>query len=138
MSGTADRAWGINGGPVEHALFALPPRSHGVCLLNTVGRLRGWLPAKLRARLHGGRLRGRRHRLDQDRLSLRHRLRSGTIHRSAGAGLHHTRASNGATLEAKWEFKRNIRPWSRALYIGVVKDFLAPGNTITVRFGSPG
>jgi hypothetical protein len=44
-------------------------------------------------------------------------------------------ASNGATLEAKWEFKRNIRPWSRALYIGVVKDFLAPGDTITVRFG---
>ena len=44
-------------------------------------------------------------------------------------------ASNGATLEAKWEFKRNIRPWSRSLYIGVVKDFLAPGDTITVRFG---
>ena len=44
-------------------------------------------------------------------------------------------ASNGATLEAKWEFKRNIRPWMRALYIGVVKDFLAPGDTITVRFG---
>ena len=44
-------------------------------------------------------------------------------------------ASNGATLEAKWEFKRNIRPWSRSLYIGVVKDFLRPGDTITVRFG---
>lgn len=44
-------------------------------------------------------------------------------------------ASNGAVLEAKWEFKRNIRPWSRSLYIGVVKDFLAPGDTITVRFG---
>jgi hypothetical protein len=44
-------------------------------------------------------------------------------------------ASNGATLEAKWEFKRNIRPWSRSLYIGVVKDFLSPGDTITVRFG---
>jgi hypothetical protein len=44
-------------------------------------------------------------------------------------------ASNGATLEAKWEFKRNIRPWMRALYIGVVKDFLAPGDTITIRFG---
>ena len=52
-------------------------------------------------------------------------------------------ASNGATLEAKWEFKRNIRPWMRALYIGVVKDFLAPGDTITIRlgdrrFGAPG
>lgn len=44
-------------------------------------------------------------------------------------------ASNGATLECKWEFKRNIRPWSRSLYIGVVKDFLAPGDTVTIRFG---
>jgi hypothetical protein len=44
-------------------------------------------------------------------------------------------ASNGATLETKWEFKRNIRPWSRSLYIGVVKDFLAPVDTITIRFG---
>ena len=44
-------------------------------------------------------------------------------------------ASNGATLEAKWEFKRNIRPWSRSLHVGVVKDFLAPGDTITIRFG---
>jgi hypothetical protein len=44
-------------------------------------------------------------------------------------------ASNGATLEARWEFKRNIRPWSRSLYVGVVKDFLAPGDTITIRFG---
>ena len=30
-------------------------------------------------------------------------------------------ASNGATLECKWEFKRNIRPWSRSLYVGVVQ-----------------
>jgi hypothetical protein len=44
-------------------------------------------------------------------------------------------ASNGATLETKWEFKRNIRPWNRSLYINVVKDFLAPGDTITIRFG---
>ncbi len=44
-------------------------------------------------------------------------------------------ASNGATLDTKWEFKRNIRPWSRSLYIGVVKEFLAPGDTITIRFG---
>ena len=44
-------------------------------------------------------------------------------------------ASNGATLQCKWEFKRNIRPWSRALYIGVVKHFLKPGDTITIRFG---
>ncbi len=44
-------------------------------------------------------------------------------------------ASNGATLELKWEFKRNIRPWSRSLYVGVVREFLAPGDTITIRFG---
>ncbi|MGD9827553.1 MAG: DUF3604 domain-containing protein [Hyphomicrobiaceae bacterium] len=44
-------------------------------------------------------------------------------------------ASNGATLECKWEFKRNIRPWSRSLYIGVAKHFLKPGDTITIRFG---
>ncbi|MDX2159376.1 MAG: DUF3604 domain-containing protein [Hyphomicrobiaceae bacterium] len=44
-------------------------------------------------------------------------------------------ASNGAVLELKWEFKRNIRPWSRSLYIGIAKHFLAPGDTITIRFG---
>jgi hypothetical protein len=44
-------------------------------------------------------------------------------------------ASNGAVLELKWEFKRNIRPWSRSLYVGVAKHFLAPGDTITIRFG---
>lgn len=44
-------------------------------------------------------------------------------------------ASNGAVLELKWEFKRNIRPWSRSLYVGVMKHFLAPGDTIAIRFG---
>ena len=52
-----------------------------------------------------------------------------------GQGYTTVEASNGATLETKWEFKRNIRPWSRSLYIGVMKDFLAPGDTITIRFG---
>ena len=52
-----------------------------------------------------------------------------------GQGYTTVEASNGATLETKWEFKRNIRPWSRSLYIGVVKEFLAPGDTITIRFG---
>lgn len=52
-----------------------------------------------------------------------------------GQGYTTVEASNGATLEAKWEFKRNIRPWSRSLYVGVVKDFLKPGDTITIRFG---
>lgn len=44
-------------------------------------------------------------------------------------------ASNGALLELKWEFKRNIRPWSRSLYVGVMKHFLRPDDTITIRFG---
>ncbi|MCL4764837.1 MAG: DUF3604 domain-containing protein [Hyphomicrobiaceae bacterium] len=52
-----------------------------------------------------------------------------------GPGYTTAEASNGATLETKWEFKRNIRPWSRSLYIGVMKHFLRPGDTITVRFG---
>ncbi|MEQ1611642.1 MAG: DUF3604 domain-containing protein, partial [Hyphomicrobiaceae bacterium] len=52
-----------------------------------------------------------------------------------GPGYTTVEASNGAILEAKWEFKRNIRPWSRSLYVGIVKDFLAPGDTITIRFG---
>ena len=44
-------------------------------------------------------------------------------------------ASNGARLQLKWEFKRNIRPWSRSLYVGVAGDYLSPGDTITIRFG---
>ncbi len=51
------------------------------------------------------------------------------------AGYTTIEASNGAKLEYRWEFKRNIRPWSRSLYIGVMKHFLAPGDTITIRFG---
>ncbi len=51
------------------------------------------------------------------------------------AGYTTLEASNGAILEPKWEFKRNIRPWSKSLYIGVKKHFLAEGDTITIRFG---
>ena len=52
-----------------------------------------------------------------------------------GQGFTTAEASNGATLELRWEYKRNIRPWSRSLYIGVTGSFLRPGDTITVRFG---
>jgi len=52
-----------------------------------------------------------------------------------GQGYTTAEASNGAALDLKWEFKRNIRPWSRSLYVGVVKHFLAPGDTIAIRFG---
>ena len=44
-------------------------------------------------------------------------------------------ASNGATLDVKQEFKRNIRPWSKSLYIGITEHFLAEGDTITIRIG---
>ncbi|MCB1462483.1 MAG: DUF3604 domain-containing protein [Nitratireductor sp.] len=44
-------------------------------------------------------------------------------------------ASNGAPLQLKWEFKRNIRPWSRSLYVGVSGDYLSPGDRIVIRFG---
>jgi hypothetical protein len=53
----------------------------------------------------------------------------------AAQGYTTAEASNGAVLELKWEFKRNIRPWSRSLYIGIAKHFLNPGDTITIRFG---
>jgi len=52
-----------------------------------------------------------------------------------GQGYTTVEASNGATLKAEWEFKRNIRPWSRSLYVGVVRDFLGPGDRIIIRFG---
>lgn len=52
-----------------------------------------------------------------------------------GQGYTTAEASNGAVLELKWEFKRNIRPWSRSLYVGVTKHFLRPDDTITIRFG---
>ncbi len=53
----------------------------------------------------------------------------------AAPGYTTVEASNGAQLECRWEFKRNIRPWSRSLYIGVTRNFLKPGDTITIRFG---
>lgn len=53
----------------------------------------------------------------------------------AAAGFTTAQASNGAPLQLKWEFKRNIRPWSRSLYVAVSGDYLSPGDTITIRFG---
>ena len=44
-------------------------------------------------------------------------------------------ASNGAVLEYRFDPKGNVRPWDRTLYIKVVKGYLLPGDTITVRFG---
>lgn len=44
-------------------------------------------------------------------------------------------ASNGATLECRYDPKGNVRPWDRTLYIKVVKGFLREGERIAVRFG---
>jgi hypothetical protein len=52
-----------------------------------------------------------------------------------GEGFTTIEASNGATLDVKQEFKRNIRPWSKSLFIGISEHFLAEGDTITIRVG---
>lgn len=52
-----------------------------------------------------------------------------------GAGFCTVEASNGATLQLRWDPKGNVRPWDRTLWIKVVKGFLQEGDTITVRFG---
>ena len=53
----------------------------------------------------------------------------------AGANFTEISASNGAVLEYRFDPKGNVRPWDRTLYIKVVKGYLLPGDTITVRFG---
>lgn len=45
-------------------------------------------------------------------------------------------ASNGAHLEYRFDYKGNVRPWDRTLYIKVVDGFLSEGDTITVCFGA--
>lgn len=44
-------------------------------------------------------------------------------------------ASNGATLQLRWDQKANVRPWDRTLWIKIVKGYLCEGDTITIRFG---
>ena len=44
-------------------------------------------------------------------------------------------ASNGATLDVRFDVKGNVRPWDQTLYIKVVKGFLKEGDQITVTFG---
>lgn len=44
-------------------------------------------------------------------------------------------ASNGAVLRLWFEPKLGMRPWSRTLTVMVVRGFLRPGDTITVRLG---
>jgi hypothetical protein len=44
-------------------------------------------------------------------------------------------ASNGAVLEARFDYKLNVRPWDRTLHVKVVKGFMKAGDTITICLG---
>ncbi len=48
-------------------------------------------------------------------------------------------ASNGAKLELSFNPKLNMRPWGKCLTVAVGRGYLAPGDTITLRYGgAPG
>ncbi len=53
----------------------------------------------------------------------------------AAPGYTTAEASNGAVLEVSYDFKRNIRPWDKTLFIRVMRGFLREGERIVVRFG---
>jgi hypothetical protein len=46
-------------------------------------------------------------------------------------------ASNGATLEYRYDVKGNVRPWDKTLYIKIVKGFFREGDQLIVHFGDP-
>jgi hypothetical protein len=46
-------------------------------------------------------------------------------------------ASNGATLELRYDPKGHVRPWDRTIQIRVLRGFLREGDRITVRLGDP-
>lgn len=52
-----------------------------------------------------------------------------------GANYCEVTASNGATLQLRWDPKGNVRPWDRTLWIKVVKGYLKEGDQIIIRFG---
>lgn len=52
-----------------------------------------------------------------------------------GANFCIVEASNGATLQVRWDPKANVRPWDRTLWIKVVKGYLKEGDQISIRFG---
>ena len=47
------------------------------------------------------------------------------------------KASNGATLEYRFDSKANIRPWDKTIYIKVVKGFLREGDKLILNYGDP-
>ena len=46
-------------------------------------------------------------------------------------------ASNGATLEYRFDPKDNIRPWDKTIYIKIVKGFFREGEQLLVHYGDP-
>jgi hypothetical protein len=46
-------------------------------------------------------------------------------------------ASNGATLEYRFDPKDNIRPWDKTIYIKIVKGFFREGDQLHVHYGDP-
>jgi hypothetical protein len=46
-------------------------------------------------------------------------------------------ASNGATLEYRYDVKGYVRPWDKTLYIKVIKGFFREGDQLIVHFGDP-
>ena len=46
-------------------------------------------------------------------------------------------ASNGATLEYRFDRKANVRPWGKTLYIKIVKGFFRQGDQLIVHYGDP-
>jgi len=46
-------------------------------------------------------------------------------------------ASNGATLEYRFDPKANVRPWDKTLYIKIVKGFFREGDQLIINYGDP-
>jgi hypothetical protein len=46
-------------------------------------------------------------------------------------------ASNGATLEYRFDQKAHVRPWDKTLYIKIVKGFFREGDQLIVHYGDP-
>ena len=46
-------------------------------------------------------------------------------------------ASNGATLDVRYDYKLSTRPWDRTIVVRVARGYMREGDTITLRFGDP-
>lgn len=55
----------------------------------------------------------------------------------AGANFVSVKASNGAVLDVRYDYKLNTRPWDRTIVVRVVRGYMREGDTITLHFGDP-